>query len=297
MAKPGFYSSQPQGGKILNEEQVLSVGSYLRQERERRNISLESVAKVTRITLQNLEALERDDFRLLPAPVFTRGFLRTYTAYLGIDPKEVLALYEAQVDFSLVSPKMKIGPPPKKTRPLVKFALVLFILALAVGILFSSFYKKTPTPPPSPPLPVPEASSLPTPPDKTPPIEDLPSPEKELLKTPAVSAPPPAPTPDLIEGEKKKERRHVLKIKATEVTWLSIQSDNQKEVSTLLQPQESSTWTARRQFKVTVGNAGGVEISFNGVPQGRLGDSGEVVHLLLPKEIKKKVAGEEKKEE
>jgi hypothetical protein len=38
-----------------------------------------------------------------------------------------------------------------------------------------------------------------------------------------------------------------------------------------------------------------VEISFNGVPQGRLGDSGEVVHLLLPKEIKKKVAGEEKK--
>ncbi len=72
----------------MNEEQVLSVGSYLRQERERRNISLESVAKVTRITLQNLEALERDDFRLLPAPVFTRGFLRTYAAYLGIDPKE-----------------------------------------------------------------------------------------------------------------------------------------------------------------------------------------------------------------
>ena len=280
----------------MNEEQALSLGRYLRQERERRNISLASIAKVTRITLQNLEALERDDFRLLPAPVFVRGFLRTYAAHLGIDPKEVLARYEAQVDFSRVSPPIKISPPLKKIRPLVKFTLIFFIIALAVGFLFSSFSKKTPAPPPSPPVPAREASRLQTPPAKTPPVEDFSSPEKDLIKTPVVSAPPPASTPDLIEGSPKKERRHVLKIKATEVTWLRIQSDAQKEVEALLQPKETSTWTARRQFKVTVGNAGGVEIFFNGVPQGRLGDSGEVVHFLLPKEIKKKVDSEEKKE-
>ncbi|MFH1758394.1 MAG: RodZ domain-containing protein [Pseudomonadota bacterium] len=291
----------------MNEERVLSVGSYLRQERERRNISLESIAKVTRITLPNLEALERDDFRRLPAPVFTRGFLRTYVSYLGIDPQEVLALYEAQVDFSTVSPKIKIGPPPKKTRPLVKFTLILFILSLAAGILFSSLYKQTPAPPPSPPLSVPEAPRLQTPPDKTPPAEEFPSPEKDLLKTPAAFPPLPALTPDLIEEEKeekkeeekKEEERHILSVKATELTWLRVQSDDQKKVEALLRPQEKSTWTARRQFKITVGNAGGVEIFFNGVPQGRLGASGEVVHLLLPKEIKEvkeKVAGEEKKE-
>jgi cytoskeleton protein RodZ len=96
------------------------------------------------------------------------------------------------------------------------------------------------------------------------------------------------------EGEKKKERRHVLKVQATEMTWLRIQSDDQPEVEALLQPMETATWTARRQFNIIIGNAGGVEISFNGKPLGDLGASGQVVRLLLPKEIKP--PQEEKKE-
>lgn len=85
----------------MNQEQGFSLGTYLRDERERRNISLESVAKVTRISLRYLEALEKDEFHLLPAPIFVRGFLRTYAAHLGIDPKEVVARYEAQTGFSM----------------------------------------------------------------------------------------------------------------------------------------------------------------------------------------------------
>ena len=280
----------------MNEEQAFSLGGYLRQERERRNISLESIANATRIPLQNLIALERDDFHLLPAQVFVRGFLRTYASYLGIDPKKVLALYEGQTDFLKDSSPKKASAPPKNIRPLLKFTLLFFIVALAVGVLFSYFSPKKPVSPPSPPLPAPKASPLQAPSGKTPPTEVASSPQKELLKTPAVLAPPPAPTPDVSEGAKKKERRHVLKIKATEVTWIRIQSDDQKDVEAILQPQETSTWTARRQFKVTVGNAGGVEIFFNGVSQGRLGDSGNVVHLLLPQEIKKKADGDKAKE-
>ena len=68
--------------------------------------------------------------------------------------------------------------------------------------------------------------------------------------------------------------------------WLRIQSDDRPESEALLQPKETATWTAQRQFKILLGNAGGVEISLNGNPQGPLGKSGEVVHLLLPDEIK-----------
>lgn len=272
----------------MNQEQGLSLGSYLRQERERRNTSLESIARVTRITLSNLEALERDEFHLLPAPVFVRGFLRTYATHLGIDPKEALALYEVQTDFSRASPPKKIALSPKKIRPLVKITL----FALTLGILFYFFYPKTPPPPPSPPVSTPEAPRLPTPPDKTYTAEESFSLRKGLLKTPTVSPPRSTPSPGLSEGPKKKERRHVLKIKAKEVTWLRIQTDDQEEGDALLQPKETATWTARRQFKVTVGNAGGVDIFLNGVPQGPLGDSGEVVHFLLPKEIKKKMITE-----
>ncbi len=119
----------------MNQEPKSSLGSYLRQERERRNTSLESVAKATRITLKNLEALERDEFHLLPATVFVRGFLRTYATHLGIDPKEVLTLYEAQADFSRASPPKKIDLSPRKIRPLAKIGLGV----LALGILFYIF--------------------------------------------------------------------------------------------------------------------------------------------------------------
>jgi cytoskeletal protein RodZ len=264
----------------LNQEQKSSLGSYLRQERERRNTSLEAVAQATRISLKNLEALERDEFHLLPAPVFVRGFLRAYAAQLGIDPKEVLALYEAQADLSMVSPPKKIDLSPKKIRPLVKIGLGV----LALGILFYIFCQKTPAPPLKPPASVPEPRPSPTQPDKTLPAE------------PPPSAPPPAPDPGEKKDPEKQERRHVLKIKAKEVTWLRLQTDGQKEVDALLRPEETFTWTARRQFKVTIGNAGGVDVFFNGVPQGPLGDSGEVVHLLLPKEIKRKATREEAKD-
>jgi cytoskeleton protein RodZ len=78
------------------------------------------------------------------------------------------------------------------------------------------------------------------------------------------------------------------------MTWLRIQSDDQPDVEALLQPMQTASWTARRQFKITVGNAGGVEISFNGKPLGTLGASGQVVNLLLPDEMKP--PSEEKKE-
>jgi len=79
-------------------EQGLTVGRYLQQQREERKISLESVAKVTRITLANLQALESDEFQRLPAEAFTRGFLRIYAKFLKLDAVEVLAQYQLQVE-------------------------------------------------------------------------------------------------------------------------------------------------------------------------------------------------------
>jgi hypothetical protein len=89
-----------------------------------------------------------------------------------------------------------------------------------------------------------------------------------------------------VPGEKETtpDRRHVLKAVATEKTWLRIHNDEQQVSDVLLQPKETSAWTARRQFYITIGNAGGIELFLNGVSQGYLGKSGEVVHLVLPRE-------------
>ena len=69
MDPPGSFFPGTEGGKPLTEEPGLTVGQYLRQEREKRKVTLDSVAKVTRITKENLEALENDEFQVISAPV------------------------------------------------------------------------------------------------------------------------------------------------------------------------------------------------------------------------------------
>jgi len=284
---------------ILKERQKLTVGAYLSQERKRKNISLVDVSKVTRIAVQYLDALERDEFQSLPASIFVRGFLRTYAVHIGLDPQEVLRMYETQM-ISLAAPEMERAASRKKAEPLIKYISTLFIIALGVGIAYFLFVKETPVPQPPSPAPAPETVQPGTPPAKESPSESLPVQDKEPPKPLEAKKPEKSPeglsaaVPVKAEGDKKKERRHVLKVQATEMTWLRIQSDDQPDVEALLQPRETATWTARRQFNIIIGNAGGVEISFNGKPLGSQGASGQVVHLLLPKEIKPPQA--EKKE-
>src|SRR3989338_2045543 len=71
-----------------------SLGSYLRELRQRRGVSLEEIARSTRVLHLYLEALEADDFDALPAPVFTKGFVRAYCQMLGEPPDQAFALWE-----------------------------------------------------------------------------------------------------------------------------------------------------------------------------------------------------------
>jgi len=79
-------------------ENGVTVGQYLRKNREASQIPLESVSGVTRISLFNLQALERDDFHLLPAEAFTLGYLRSYAKFIHLDPDKVIAGYRRQME-------------------------------------------------------------------------------------------------------------------------------------------------------------------------------------------------------
>ncbi len=70
-----------------------TFGDELRREREIRGISLKEIAEATKVSQRLLEAIEKDDYRYLPAPVFTRGFVREYARYLGLDCDEMVSRY------------------------------------------------------------------------------------------------------------------------------------------------------------------------------------------------------------
>jgi cytoskeleton protein RodZ len=71
-----------------------AVGAYLRELRERQGISIDEIARSTRVLHHYLEALESDDLASLPAPVFAKGFIRAYCQALGVPADEAIRLYE-----------------------------------------------------------------------------------------------------------------------------------------------------------------------------------------------------------
>lgn len=72
------------------------IGPALRKARLHRGKSLEEASRQTRIRADYLEALEREEFHAVPGDVYVRGFLRTYSSYLGLRPEKVLGVYEGR---------------------------------------------------------------------------------------------------------------------------------------------------------------------------------------------------------
>jgi hypothetical protein len=69
----------------------MTVGQALAAKRGERGLPIEQVAASTRIRAEYLRALEADELDRLPAPVYARGYVRTYAVFLGLDPEALIA--------------------------------------------------------------------------------------------------------------------------------------------------------------------------------------------------------------
>lgn len=67
-----------------------TIGRRLKEARLARHISLQDTSEATRIRLRYLEALEADDYSIMPSAAQARGFLRNYASFLGLDLDQIL---------------------------------------------------------------------------------------------------------------------------------------------------------------------------------------------------------------
>lgn len=116
-----------------------SLGDTLREARQHRGLSLGEVESATRIRKKYLEALETGDFEALPAPVYVKGFLRTYARYLGLDPLPLLALYPDNAKSAVLKGMPRIAKPPLLS--LGTGFVVSFVLILVAGGLIYLFWQ------------------------------------------------------------------------------------------------------------------------------------------------------------
>ncbi len=118
-----------------------SIGRYLKNEREIRQVTLEELAQTTRIPLRHLSNLEDDRLERLPGDVFVRGFLKSYARAVGLVPADVLRRFEGQSRPSVepsAAPLAGVIGPERGRRFGLAIALViiviLFTLALSIAL-------------------------------------------------------------------------------------------------------------------------------------------------------------------
>ena len=127
------------GGEAQNK-----LGEVLRTAREARDVDLARVERDTKIRARYLQALEDGDYAELPGAVYTKGFLRNYGAYLGLDTEYLVDLYRLESS-QPTSEKPTVPQPPRpistrRSRPLVVTPGAIMAALLTVGVAIFIIY-------------------------------------------------------------------------------------------------------------------------------------------------------------
>jgi cytoskeleton protein RodZ len=264
---------------------MATFGENLRREREMRGVTLQEISAATKISSRFLEALEDEEFSKLPGGIFTRGFIRAYAKYLGLDEDHVLAEYQlvaprgSEVDLGRLAqarPEARRG----KSHASV-YAVLLALVMLAGGYAIFRYSRRIPQPrfvegASSSALGSSEVTPAQTGPAEVPALGTDQALAGDSAGT-AQSAPATGFNLADVDGL-------ILQVAATERAWVAIDADDKTVLQRVLNPNEIQTLRAKTSFAVTLGNAQGVILTLNGETLKPLGRRGEVKTVRLTRD-------------
>lgn len=256
-----------------------SIGSILQQERQKRGLSIEEVRDATRITVQNLTALEEDRFDYFPNRVYARAFLRDYANFLSLDSPELLDRYEEE--WGTPRETQPVVETPAKASPFRALGYALLAICLLAVLAAAGYYGWSAYENSGPSRKVtrkarPSASMK----DKTATLPVIPEQKAEEVNKEAVveKAADKADSENVVETPKEVEPakqpvsdKQVLAVKTKEwPVWTKVVVDGQARIQTL--PAWKTTTFEGKSITIEVGLAKGVDLSLNGKPQPSLGN-------------------------
>ncbi len=282
----------------------MNIGSELKAARLSRKITLEIISQRTKIPVKYLEALEENRFDIFPSHTYAKGFIRAYAKIVGVDPMVLTRQFNAEIQpvEVRIEPKnaeaeleKNLGWRPTLDRPPVfrrqdaeenplnlemldegyaepiqhepsvmrqrAFALrrgrwgawvgrIFLGLLVAVFLGALVFYGAR------------KVSKM----------------KWGSPKSPTSTEETQAYQP-IVVGDKY---QHLI-LKGLDKSWVLVTMDDGQTSSEVdLDQGETKTYKALKSFKLKLGNAGGVQVQFNGKPFGVLGTIGQVVEIQLP---------------
>jgi cytoskeleton protein RodZ len=247
-------------------------GPWLRQERERRGITLEDISTSTKIRIRFLEAVEQDRLDLLPGGIIGRGFVRAYANYIGIDDAIAACLATCATN-----PPEPVPQPETVVKRQIGLAMRLPPWALAAGFFvvscglvalgelrqqYERFRKSSDAPALATVSPLPASQTKVKEVQSTDALGSNESVAEKLATNSSLQQPggfsstgPPS---------SSESGKLTLAIKVRQDAWMSIIADGHSVLSeTLVAPTERSV-EAHSHIVVRAGNIGAIDFSFNG---------------------------------
>ena len=243
------------------EETKDTIGSILRQQRESKKLKLEEIAEELKIRPQYLEALENDQFELLPGKLYQRSFLKTYAQFLDLDQDQVLKMFDQYEKsqralrkepegilsegkkLSEESPTLSSEPRSSKSRVGYWFAI---LAGLALGI-FCLIYLAKPGMKKkqdiAPELSVAAAESL--------------NAEPEAVDTTSFAW--------RLDNLLTNSPEMILRIEPKGDSWIRIIADKKTLFSGIIAAKMAIEFKANDYFSINLGKNQGVEMSLNGM--------------------------------
>jgi cytoskeletal protein RodZ len=266
------------------------VGASLREARERKGLSLRQISASTRISIQALDAIERNDIRRLPGGIFSRAFVRGYAHEVGLDPEETVrdfveqfpveaVTYGSPLVEAAVSESERTLDPDLKPWPnllVIGTALAVGVVGLTLAVLWA---RGALTASASSDAPTGGGSALPAPSGGTvapPTAASAPAVPGSAASGP--SARPAAPAPATATTPVESLR---MTVSSEAPCWVRIVADGEVRFEGLLEKGAAQTREAKHTLVLTVGDAGACEVTINGRRARSLGTSGRVVTLRV----------------
>ena len=265
-----------------------------------RGVTLDEIAESTKIRRAHLEALEKEDFRDLPGGVFNKGFVRSYARFIGIDEDQAVADYAAasnevappEDQFPLEiheKPDRELNPRSSQL-PLIG-SVVALVIVVAGYVVYHAKHHQPESVAASVSADTHDAAGT------SQPVEEHESTAMEsatTTKAVPVKENLPAHQPEKQVASAELEKRSTAEdkplspehtffiiIKAKEDAWVSVVADGRRVSHGILKADKQRFVRAARQIVVKTGNAGGIDVSFNGRPLGAIGNESEARTLMF----------------
>ncbi len=253
-----------------------SLFQDLKQAREAKQFTLNDVSDATLINVRFLEAIEQGKTDILPQ-TYVRAFIREYASFVGLDPVEIMKKYDQERQHTVSPPVPEQQPVPaaptareesvppdsinqplaEPGRPTISKAALPAILVLALAVIVWNLTRTKTTPEPR------EVESI--------------GQQSTIVADSAVQALPDLSRRTALPG------RDSLTLRATvlDSSWVQISIDNLPPQEYLFRPNRKISWKAKDRFRVTVGNAGGIDLTLNQKHLGTMGKRGGVRTIEL----------------